>query len=92
MHLAVVASTTSPEIAATGVVSAPVMAADEVEESLTATPFISPTENTNVSLIGDIKAEEKTVPTVVAASPVQHCFFHNITINILSFSSFYSFR
>ena len=67
---AVVTPTTSPEIVTTGVVSAQVEAADEVEA-----PFFSETEdivstpsnNTSVPLIEKIKAEEKTVPTVVAS-------------------------
>ena len=74
---AVVTPTTFPEIVTTGAVSAPVvMAADEVEAPLTATsPFFSETEdivstpsnNTNVAFIEKVKAEEKTVPTVVAS-------------------------
>ena len=73
---AVVTPTTSPEIVTTGVVSAQVEAADEVEAPLTvAAPFFSETEdivstpsnNTNVAFIEKVKAEEKTVPTVVAS-------------------------
>nr|CAH0113661.1 unnamed protein product [Daphnia galeata] len=74
---AVVTPPTSPEIVASSAVSAPVvMAADEVEApSKVTAPFFSETEdivstpsnNTSVPLIEKIKAEEKTVPTVVAS-------------------------
>ena len=73
-----------PEIVAAGVVPASVVAADEVEESLTAASRApSTTEYVRlkyVALIDEVNAEKKTVvPTVVASSPVQHCFFHNIS-------------
>jgi hypothetical protein len=70
-------STTLPEIVATGVVSTPVVAADEVEApSKVTAPFFSETEemasatsskNTNVAFIEEVRAEEKTIPTVVAS-------------------------
>ncbi len=77
-------STTLPEIVANGVVSTPVVAADEVEAPLTAAAMApSTTEYVRlkyVAFIDKVKDEKKTVvPTVVASSPVQHCFFHNIT-------------
>jgi hypothetical protein len=82
---------TPPEIVAAGVVPAPVVAADEVEKSLTTASIFSKKkemapslkENTNVSFIHEkVKAEEKTIlPTVVASpTPVQHSFLHNITL------------
>jgi hypothetical protein len=67
---AVVTPTTSPVIVATGVVSAQVEAADEVEApffSETEDIVFTPSNNTNVAFIEKIKAEEKTVPTVVAS-------------------------
>ena len=67
---AVVTPTTSPEIVTTGVVSVQVEAADEVEApffSETEDIVFTPSNNTSVPLIEKIKAEEKTVPTVVAS-------------------------
>ena len=73
---AVVTPTTSPVIVATGVVSAQVEAADEVEAPLTAAAPVSskaedivftPSNNTNVAFIEKVKAKEKSVPTVVAS-------------------------
>ncbi len=66
---AVVTPTTSPVIV-TGVVSAQVEAADEVEApffSETEDIVFTPSNNTSVPLIEKIKAEEKTVPTIIAS-------------------------
>jgi hypothetical protein len=54
---------TQPEIVATGVVSAQVEAADEVEATATAAARAPSTK------------DYVPVPTVVTASPVQQCFF-----------------
>jgi hypothetical protein len=51
---------TSSEIAVTGVISAPVVAATE------GTVF-TPSKNTNVPLIEKAEAKEKTVPTIIAS-------------------------